>query len=211
MLPCRPTVSFFTTALRYRRFAYAAREWAVPQRSASPTAWPGREAVTSPTAVGTGLAHGRTQGHLGRLQIEAARLAALLEDDAQELVYFARDLLANRFRRFFPSGASVSSTGRAWHICVFTSMFGSGSSTPDGSRPIGRFAPGDQHVASPVPVRDPPSIASFTWRSYTLGRGAQKKETRYRRAFKSRIRDKTPGSAAGGGVLGWKGHTLAGT
>jgi hypothetical protein len=65
---------------------------------------------------------GRTHGHLGRLQIETARLASLLKDHTQELIYFARDFLADGFRRFFSSGASVSSTGRAWHICVFTSM-----------------------------------------------------------------------------------------
>jgi hypothetical protein len=47
------------------------------------------------------MMHGRTYSHLGSLQIEAARLAALLENHAQQLVYFALDLLADRFRRFF--------------------------------------------------------------------------------------------------------------
>jgi len=64
---------------------------------------------------------GRTQGHLGRLQIETARLAALLEDDAQELVYFPRDFPVDRFRRFFSWGLSVSSTGRARQIFALTS------------------------------------------------------------------------------------------
>jgi len=68
------------------------------------------------------MVHGGTHGHPGRLQIETARLAALLEDDAQELVYLPRDRPVDRFGHPFFSGASVSSIGRAWHICVFTSM-----------------------------------------------------------------------------------------
>ena len=39
-------------------------------------------------------------------------LAAIFEDDVQELIYFARDLLTDRFGRFFSSGERVSSTGR---------------------------------------------------------------------------------------------------
>jgi hypothetical protein len=50
-----------------------------------------------------------------------ARLAALLENDAQQLVYFARDLLPDRFRRFFSSGERLSSTGRKRQIFSFTS------------------------------------------------------------------------------------------
>ena len=69
-----------------------------------------------------GMVHGRTHRHLGSLQIETARLAALLEDDAQELIYFARDLLADRFRRFFSCGVEVvSSTGRKRQTCSLTS------------------------------------------------------------------------------------------
>lgn len=71
---------------------------------------------------GSGVMHDRTHGHLGSLQIETARLATLLEDHTQELVYFARDFPANRFGRFFSCGDSVSSTGRARQICAFTSM-----------------------------------------------------------------------------------------
>ena len=70
----------------------------------------------------TGMMHGRTHSHLGRLQIEATRLAPLLENHPQQLVYFARDLLADRFRRFFSSGDNVSSTGRARQISALTSM-----------------------------------------------------------------------------------------
>ena len=70
---------------------------------------------------GSGVVHGGSQGHLGSLQIEAARLSALLEDHAQELVYFARDFPADRLRRFFSSGVKVSSMGRKRQICPLTS------------------------------------------------------------------------------------------
>ena len=56
------------------------------------------------------LVHGRAHHRLDGFQIQTPRLAATLEDDAQQLVYFARDLLADRFRRFFSSGESVSSS-----------------------------------------------------------------------------------------------------
>jgi len=49
-----------------------------------------------------GVMHRRTHGHLSSFQIETASSTALLEDRAEELVYFARDFLADRFRRFFP-------------------------------------------------------------------------------------------------------------
>jgi hypothetical protein len=65
--------------------------------------------------------HGRAHRHLDGFQIETARLAATIEDDAQQLVYFARDFLADRFGRFFSCGVRVSSTGRARQILSFTS------------------------------------------------------------------------------------------
>jgi hypothetical protein len=55
------------------------------------------------------------------LQIQMSRLAAAVEDDAQQPVYFARDFLADGFRRFFSSGERVSATGRARQIRSFTS------------------------------------------------------------------------------------------
>ena len=70
---------------------------------------------------GPGVMHGRTHRHLGGLQIEAAGLAAALEDHTQQLVYFTRDLLADRFGRFFYSGVRVSATGRKRQICSLTS------------------------------------------------------------------------------------------
>jgi hypothetical protein len=54
--------------------------------------------------------HGRADRHLDGFQIEAAGLAAAAEQDAQELVYFARDFLADRFRRFF-----------SWSVCCSSS------------------------------------------------------------------------------------------
>src|SRR6266700_3549632 len=71
---------------------------------------------------GSGMMHGRTHHHLDGFQIDMARLAALLENDTQQLVYFPRDLLADRFGRFFSSalGAS-SSTGRNLQTCSLTS------------------------------------------------------------------------------------------
>src|ERR1035437_6757566 len=65
---------------------------------------------------------GRTHGHLDGFQIETATLAAVVEDDAQELIYFARDFLLDRFGRFFSCGDSASgSGGRSWQICALTS------------------------------------------------------------------------------------------
>jgi len=69
----------------------------------------------------SGVMHGRTYRHLDSFQIETAGFAAILEDHAQELVYFARDFLTDRFGRFFSSGDNVSSTGRARQILSFTS------------------------------------------------------------------------------------------
>ena len=65
--------------------------------------------------------HDRPHQHLGGFQIQVPRLAAAVEDDAQQLVYFARDFLADGFRRFFSSGERVSATGRARQILSFTS------------------------------------------------------------------------------------------
>lgn len=60
--------------------------------------------------------HGRTHYGFEGFQIQVARLAAALEDHMQELLYFARDFLADRFGRFISSGVSASSTGRARQI-----------------------------------------------------------------------------------------------
>jgi len=66
--------------------------------------------------------HGRAHRHLDSLQIEAARFAAGAKDNAQELIYVARDFLEDRFGRFFSSSVcSVSSTGRKRQIFRLTS------------------------------------------------------------------------------------------
>jgi hypothetical protein len=51
-----------------------------------------------------GAMHGRAHRHLDGFQIQVPRLAAAVEDDAQQLVYFTRDFLADRFGRFFSCG-----------------------------------------------------------------------------------------------------------
>ena len=50
---------------------------------------------------GAGMVHGRAHRHLHCFQIQTPGLAPTVKDDAQELIYFARDFLADRFRRFF--------------------------------------------------------------------------------------------------------------
>jgi hypothetical protein len=49
-----------------------------------------------------GTMHGRTDCRFQRFQIHTARLMAGLEHHPQQLLYFARDLLPDRFGRFFP-------------------------------------------------------------------------------------------------------------
>jgi hypothetical protein len=49
-----------------------------------------------------GLMHGRTHGHLQGFQIPPPRLATGAKGNAQQLFYFARDFLLDRFDRFFP-------------------------------------------------------------------------------------------------------------
>jgi hypothetical protein len=61
----------------------------------------------------SGVMHRRTHRHLDRFQIETPGLAAIFEDDVQELIYFARDFLMDGFGCFFSCGVcSASSTGR---------------------------------------------------------------------------------------------------
>jgi hypothetical protein len=51
-----------------------------------------------------------------------ARLAMSVEDDAQQLVYFARDYLPDRFGRFFSwAEGAGGSAGRNAQICSLTS------------------------------------------------------------------------------------------
>lgn len=48
-----------------------------------------------------GMMHSRAHRHLDCFQIQTPSLALATEDDVQELIYFTRDFLADRFRRFF--------------------------------------------------------------------------------------------------------------
>jgi hypothetical protein len=45
----------------------------------------------------------RAHRHLDGFQVWTPRLALLREDEAQQLIYFARDLLLNPLGRFFPA------------------------------------------------------------------------------------------------------------
>jgi len=65
--------------------------------------------------------HGRTHSRLDGFQIQPSCLAPILENHTKKLLYFARDFSADRFHRFFSSGDSVSSTGRARQILSLTS------------------------------------------------------------------------------------------
>ena len=70
----------------------------------------------------TGPVHGRAHRHLDSFQIDKARLTAAGKDDAQQLVYFARDFPLDRVRRFFSRVvAEASSHGRNRQIFSFTS------------------------------------------------------------------------------------------
>jgi hypothetical protein len=66
--------------------------------------------------------HGRTHSHLDRFQIKVACLAPVSENHPQKLVYFARDFLAYRFRRFFSCSVGASfSVGLKPQISAFVS------------------------------------------------------------------------------------------
>jgi hypothetical protein len=65
---------------------------------------------------------GRTDGHLQGFQIQTPRFATGAEGYAQQLVYFARDFVLDRFRCFFSwADGEASSTGRNSQICSLTS------------------------------------------------------------------------------------------
>src|ERR1017187_6309279 len=69
-----------------------------------------------------GVVHGRAHSHLDGLQIQVPRLTATAKDDAQQLVYFARDFLLDGFGRFFSwVVGEISFTGRNSQICSLTS------------------------------------------------------------------------------------------
>lgn len=70
---------------------------------------------------GSSLMQRRPHRHFDGFQIEAPGFAAPGEDGTQQLLYLARDFLADRFGRFFSSSEKVSSIGRARQIFSLTS------------------------------------------------------------------------------------------
>lgn len=69
-----------------------------------------------------GLMHSGTDRCLDTLQVEPAARLAVAENDAQQLLYFARDFILDRFGRFFScADGAVSVTGRSSQIRVLTS------------------------------------------------------------------------------------------
>jgi|SRR5271169_1911617 len=68
------------------------------------------------------LVHGGADGSFDCFQVKAAGLVAVLKDDVQQAVYFARNFLADGFRRFFSwAVASVCWMGRKRQIFRLTS------------------------------------------------------------------------------------------
>lgn len=65
---------------------------------------------------GAGTMHGRAYRGFEGFQIHTPSFAAGLEDDPQQLLYFAGDFLADRFGGLFSSGVIASSTSRARQI-----------------------------------------------------------------------------------------------
>jgi hypothetical protein len=64
----------------------------------------------------SGLMHGGTDRRFDGFRVEAADFAAPGEHSLQQLFYFVRDFLVDRCGRFFSSGDTESSTGRARQI-----------------------------------------------------------------------------------------------
>jgi hypothetical protein len=59
------------------------------------------------------LMHRRAHSHFDGFQIQTPRLASTVKDNAQQLLYFSRDFLVDRFGRFFSWAlGGASSIGR---------------------------------------------------------------------------------------------------
>jgi hypothetical protein len=65
--------------------------------------------------------HGDARRCFDCFQIETARAAESGKDDIEKLIYFADDLLPDRFGRFFSCAVKVCSTGRKRQIFSLTS------------------------------------------------------------------------------------------
>ena len=66
--------------------------------------------------------HGGTSSRFDGFQIQKPGSAQTVEDYVEQLVYFARDFLADRFGCFFSSDVKLSSTGRSRQISSLISM-----------------------------------------------------------------------------------------
>ena len=94
-----------------------------PQAHARLRCWGGRPKLQQLTERrGSRPMQGGRHGHLDGFQVQAATVTAIVEDHAQKLVYFLRDLLLDRVPRFFSCAVGASSsTGRRRQICSLTS------------------------------------------------------------------------------------------
>ena len=71
---------------------------------------------------GARTVHGRADCRLDRFQIQMPGLAPATENDAQKLIYLARDFLADRFCSFFPwADGAASPIGRKRQTEALTS------------------------------------------------------------------------------------------
>jgi hypothetical protein len=61
----------------------------------------GRKSQQFGQSARSGVVHGRSHRHLDGFQIETPGLAPATKNDPQQLIYFARDFLADRLRCFF--------------------------------------------------------------------------------------------------------------
>lgn len=67
------------------------------------------------------MVHRGADGGFDGFQVQAAGLAAVLKDDAQQPVYFAGEFLLDGLGRFFSwADGRASSTGRNSQICSLT-------------------------------------------------------------------------------------------
>src|SRR5665811_865522 len=76
-------------------------------------------------ACGSDPMHRRAHHHFAGFQVHMPRLPPAVEEDVQQAVYFADDLLIDRSSRFVSSGVQVllaNSIGRCWQIFSLTAI-----------------------------------------------------------------------------------------
>jgi hypothetical protein len=128
------TVRAQEVGTRYLYFSHAVSK-GLERNSRYGAGWPQGQATVRAELAGAGNSsrsvgqgggarsvHGGAHSRLHGFQIETSGLAPALENDTQELIYFARDFLTDRFGRFFSWSASRSSSiGRKWQILALVS------------------------------------------------------------------------------------------